>query len=68
MESGRCSTLDKILVFRTDGLGPTLAHHQKPVDSGNGAGPMSDDDDNALAFTYAENGLRQRFLALGIEI
>ena len=66
--SGRCNTL-----ARTSSLGPNdldapLIHHQQPIDACNRAGAMSDHDDDALTLPHAQDRLRQRFLAVGVEI
>jgi hypothetical protein len=60
--------LGQDLVFGANGLDSTVTHHQKTVDTGNGAGAMSDYDDDTVALTHAKDGSRQRVLAVAIEI
>ena len=60
--------LGQDLVLRAEGLDTALIHHQQPIDAGNRARAVRDDDDNALALPHAQDRLRQRFLAVRIEI
>ena len=55
-------------VLGSERLHAPLGHHHQLVDAGERAGAMRDDDDDAAARAHAHNGLRQRLIAVGVEI
>src|ERR1019366_9095023 len=56
------------LIFAAKRLRSALTHDQHVVDTGQCARPVCNHDQNSAAGAYIQNGLRQRLLALSIEI
>ncbi len=47
---------------------PAPEHRQHQIDAGQRARPVGDDHDDAAARPHAEDRLRQRLFALGVEV
>ena len=64
----RLSTFASISSFGPNSILPSLVHGEDQIDAGDGARPVRDHDDNAVARPHADNGARERLVAFGIEI